>query len=182
MPNEEAIARAVAAILRAVGEDPERKELRDTPGRVARMYGELLDGVGRDPKEVLSTPFEEDTGHGLVLLKDIAFFSMCEHHLLPFFGHAHVGYVPNGRIAGASKLARAVDIAAHRPQLQERLTDEVADALQEALKPRGVGVMVEAEHLCMIARGVRKPGSKLVTTAYRGELDKEEFLALVQRR
>ncbi len=182
MPKEEQIARAVVSILEAVGEDPQRKELELTPQRVARMYGELLDGVGHDPAEALSTPFEEDTAHGLVILKDIPFFSMCEHHLLPFFGHAHVGYVPDGRIAGASKLARAVDIAAHRPQLQERLTAELANALERALTPRGVGVMVEAEHLCMIARGVRKPGSKLVTTAFIGEFDKTEFLGLVQRR
>jgi len=179
--QEEQIARAVHSILQAVGDDPKREGLRLTPQRVARTYGELLDGIGKDPEEPLSTVFEEETRNGLVILKAIPFFSMCEHHLLPFYGRADIGYVPNGRVAGASKLARALDILAHRLQLQERLTASLADAIYHALSPRGVGVAVSAEHLCMIVRGVKKPGSAVVTTAYRGDFPQEEFLALVQR-
>ena len=181
MSQEEQIARAVHSILMAVGDDPQREGLRLTPQRVAHMYGELLDGMGKDPEEALSTVFEEDTQNGLVILKAIPFFSICEHHLLPFYGRADIGYVPNGRVAGASKLARALDILAHRLQLQERLTTSLADAVFRALSPRGVGVVISAEHLCMIVRGVKKPGSAVVTTAYRGDFPQEEFLALVQR-
>ena len=156
-------------LLAAVGEDPDREGLRDTPARVARAYAESFSGLGVDPKSVLTTVFDESHDE-LVLVKDIELYSMCEHHLVPFHGRAHVGYVPGktGHITGLSKLARVVDICAKRPQVQERLTSQVADALTEALEPRGVIVVVEAEHLCMSMRGVRKPGAMTVTSAVRG--------------
>lgn len=171
MPEFDA-ARAEAAIrelLIAVGEDPDREGLRDTPARVARAYQESFAGIGVDPRDVLTTVFDE--GHDeLVLVKDIEMYSLCEHHLVPFHGRAHVGYVPNksGHITGLSKLARVVDICSRRPQVQERLTAQIADALTDALEPRGVIVVVEAEHLCMSMRGVRKPGALTVTSAVRG--------------
>jgi GTP cyclohydrolase I len=160
---------AVRELLIAVGEDPEREGLRDTPARVARAYQELLIGMRMRPEEVLTTTF--DIGHDeMILVKDIELWSMCEHHLVPFTGVAHVGYIPSddGRITGLSKLARLVDLYARRPQVQERLTTQVADALMQILKPRGCIVVVEAEHLCMSMRGVRKGGSKTVTSAVRG--------------
>ncbi len=162
---------AVRELLLAVGEDPEREGLRGTPARVARMYAEAFAGLGRDPRELLSTLF--DAGHDeMVIVKDIELYSMCEHHLVPFHGVASVGYIPNrnGQITGLSKLARLVDLYARRPQVQERLTGEVADALVTSLQPRGVIVVVDAEHLCMAMRGVRKPGSRTVTSAVRGLL------------
>ena len=167
----ERVAAAVREILIGVGEDPDREGLRDTPLRVAKAYGEMFSGIGSDPAEVLATTF--DLGHDeMVLVRDIEVWSTCEHHLLRFSGVAHVGYIPShGRITGLSKLARLVDAFAKRPQVQERLTSEVADALVEHLQPQGVIVVVECEHLCMTMRGVRKPGSKTVTSAVRGVMN-----------
>ncbi len=165
------IERAVREILIAIGEDPERDGLRQTPARVARAYAELYGGLRQEPGDVLTTAF--DLGHDeMVLVKDIEVFSSCEHHLVPFYGVAHVGYVPaaNGRITGLSKLARLVDVYARRPQVQERLTTQVADALMTFLEPRGVIVVLECEHLCMTMRGVRKAGARTVTSAVRGQM------------
>jgi GTP cyclohydrolase I len=176
---------AVRELLLAVGEDPDRDGLRDTPARMARSYSELLAGMRQRPEDVLRTTF--DIGHDeLVLVKDIGVWSLCEHHLLPFIGVAHVGYVPSedGRITGLSKLARLVDVYARRPQVQERLTAQVADALNRILHPRGVIVVVEADHLCMSMRGVRAAGSRTVTSAMRGQLrdpaTRAEALALIR--
>ena len=163
------IERAVTEILLAIGEDPERDGIKDTPSRVARALAEQFAGLRQTPADVLTTVF--DAGHDeMVLVRDIEMFSTCEHHLTPFFGHAHVGYIPNekGQITGLSKLARLVDVFARRPQVQERMTTQIADSLMEVLEPRGVIVVVEAEHLCMAMRGVRKPGAKTVTSAVRG--------------
>jgi GTP cyclohydrolase I len=160
---------AVRELLIALGEDPDREGLRETPGRVARSYEELVRGIRQRPEEVLTTTFE--LGHEeLVLVRDIELWSMCEHHLVPFTGVAHVGYIPheNGRITGLSKLARLVDVYSRRPQVQERLTTQIADSLMEILEARGVIVVIEAEHLCMTMRGVRKPGAKTITSAIRG--------------
>jgi len=162
---------AVRELLIAIGEDPDREGLRDTPARVAKSYEELVAGLDQNPAEVLTAVFE--VGHDeLVLVKDIEMWSMCEHHLVPFFGVAHVGYIPTdgGRVTGLSKLARVVDVFARRPQVQERLTTDIADALIEHLDPRGVIVVIEAEHLCMTMRGVRKGGAKTITSAVRGQL------------
>ncbi len=164
------IEKAVREILIAVGEDPDRDGLVDTPARVARAYAEQFAGMRQRPEDVLNTVF--DANHDeMVLVKDIEVYSMCEHHLVPFHGVAHVGYTPNekGQITGLSKLARLVDVYARRPQVQERMTAQIADALVDILKPRGVIVVVEAEHLCMTMRGVRKPGAKTVTSAVRGD-------------
>jgi len=182
--DQERIARAVREILEAIGEDPAREGLRETPRRIAEMYEELFAGLHQDPREVLTTGFQEPHRE-MVILKNIPFYSLCEHHFLPFHGRAHVGYVPEGRIAGASKIARAVDILARRPQLQERLTGQIADAIMEGLSPDGVAVVIEAEHLCMTMRGVQKPGTTLVTSAIRGgfrrrAVTRAEFLALVR--
>lgn len=169
--DAERVERAVREILLAIGEDPERDGLKQTPARVARAYAELFGGLWQEPADVLTTTF--DLGHDeMVLVKDIEIFSCCEHHLVPFHGVAHVGYVPgsDGRITGLSKLARLVDVYARRPQVQERLTTQIADALVSLLSPRGVIVVVECEHLCMSMRGVRKPGSRTVTSAVRGQL------------
>lgn len=162
---------AIRELLFAVGEDPDREGLRDTPKRVAKSYEELLAGLDQDPDDVLTAVFE--VGHDeLVLVKDIEMWSMCEHHLVPFFGVAHVGYIPAevGHVTGLSKLARLVDVFARRPQVQERLTTQIAEALVNVLQPRGVIVVIEAEHLCMAMRGVRKGGAKTVTSAVRGQL------------
>lgn len=163
------IEAAVKEILAAIGEDPDRDGLHDTPARVARMYAETCSGLHADPKEHLKTTFEADHDE-MILVRDIPFYSICEHHLVPFFGHAHVAYIPSedGRITGLSKLARLVDGYAKRPQVQERLTSQVAEAIESALTPRGTLVILEAEHLCMSMRGVRKPGSSTVTSAVRG--------------
>ncbi|GAA3756298.1 GTP cyclohydrolase I FolE [Salinactinospora qingdaonensis] len=164
------IEKAVKEILLAIGEDPDRDGLRDTPSRVARAYAEQFAGLAQRPEDVLTTVFE--AGHEeMVLVKDIELYSTCEHHLVPFYGSAHVGYIPNGKgqLTGLSKLARLVDVYARRPQVQERLTSQVADALMSSLQPRGVIVVIEAEHLCMTMRGVRKPGAKTVTSAVRGD-------------
>jgi GTP cyclohydrolase IA len=162
---------AVRELLFAVGEDPEREGLRETPARVARAYAELLGGMRMTADDVLTTTF--DLGHDeMILVRDIELWSMCEHHLVPFTGVAHIGYIPNesGRITGLSKLARLVDVYARRPQVQERLTTQVADSLMSILEARGAIVVIEAEHLCMTMRGVRKPGSKTVTSAVRGSM------------
>ncbi|WP_420176982.1 GTP cyclohydrolase I FolE [Luteococcus sp. OSA5] len=169
--DQERIAAAVREILYAIGEDPDREGLQETPGRVARSYAELFAGLGQDPAELLATTF--DVSHDeMVLVRDIELWSMCEHHLVPFTGVAHVGYIParNGRVTGLSKLARLVDLYAKRPQVQERLTTQIADALVDHLGARGVIVVIECEHLCMTMRGVRKPGAKTVTSAVRGYL------------
>ncbi|MGC3954583.1 MAG: GTP cyclohydrolase I FolE [Propionicimonas sp.] len=168
--DHDRVAAAVREILIGIGEDPDRDGLRDTPGRVARAYAEMFTGLEADAGEVLATTF--DLGHDeMVLVRDIEVWSTCEHHLLPFTGVAHVAYVPSGgKITGLSKLARLVDVYAKRPQVQERLTSEVADALVEHLNPQGVMVVIECEHLCMTMRGVRKPGSKTVTSAVRGTM------------
>ena len=165
------IAAAVREILLAVGEDPDRTGLRDTPARVARAYAEVFSGLHEAPGELLATSF--DIGHSeMVLVRDIPFYSTCEHHLVPFHGVAHVGYIPGpeGKVTGLSKLARLVDLYARRPQVQERLTTQVVEALVEHLRPAGAIVVVECEHLCMSMRGVRKPGAKTVTSAVRGQL------------
>ncbi|QFG22533.1 GTP cyclohydrolase I FolE [Actinomadura sp. WMMB 499] len=164
------IEKAVREILFAIGENPDRDGLRDTPARVARAYAEQFAGLRQRPADVLTTVF--DAGHEeMVLVKDIEVYSVCEHHLVPFHGMAHVGYTPNekGQITGLSKLARLVDVYARRPQVQERLTSQVADALMTELEPRGAIVVIEAEHLCMTMRGVRKPGARTVTSAVRGD-------------
>ena len=162
-------AAAVRELLIAVGEDPDRPGLQDTPARVARAYAETFAGLGQDPYDVLSTTFDEDHDE-LVLVKDIPMYSTCEHHLVPFHGVAHIGYIPgeDGRVTGLSKLARLVEVYARRPQVQERMTSQIADALAEVLAPRGVIVVIEAEHLCMAMRGIRKPGASTVTSAVRG--------------
>jgi GTP cyclohydrolase I len=164
----DAIAGAVRTILEAVGEDPDREGLVDTPRRVARMYAEVFGGLHEDASAVVETVFEDEEHHEIVMVKDIPFYSMCEHHLIPFHGRAHVAYTPRGTLTGLSKLARLVDTFARRPQMQERLTTQVADTLMETLKPYGVMVVIEAEHLCMSMRGVKKPGSMTVTSAVRG--------------
>jgi GTP cyclohydrolase I len=165
------IERAVREILAAIGEDPDRDGLVDTPGRVARAYAEQFSGLSQDPEEVLGTVFDADHDE-LILVRDIEVYSTCEHHLVPFFGRAHVAYIPNekGQITGLSKLARLVDVYARRPQVQERMTSQIADALMRVLEPRGALVVIEAEHLCMSMRGVRKPGAKTVTSAVRGSI------------
>ncbi len=165
------IERAVREILLAIGEDPERDGLRATPARVARTYAEQFSGLTQRPEDVLGTVFDADHDE-LILVRDIEVYSTCEHHLVPFFGFAHVGYIPNekGQITGLSKLARLVDIYARRPQVQERMTSQIADALMSVLEPRGALVVIEAEHLCMSMRGVRKPGAKTVTSAVRGSI------------
>jgi GTP cyclohydrolase I len=161
------IERAVREILAAVGEDPDREGLLETPGRVARMYAEMFAGLRHDPRVHLGKAFTEKYDE-IVLVRDIAFNSVCEHHLLPFMGHAHIGYLPDGRVLGLSKLARLVEVVSHRPQVQERMTEQIADLLVNDLGAKGVAVVVEATHTCMTIRGVRKPGSVCVTSAMKG--------------
>lgn len=161
------IERAVREILAAVGEDPDREGLLETPARVARMYAELFSGLHEDPRRHLGKAFTEKYDE-LVLVRDIAFNSVCEHHLLPFIGQAHIGYIPNGRVLGLSKLARVVEVVSHRPQVQERMTEQIADLLEHDLGAKGVAVVIEASHTCMTVRGVRKPGSLCVTSAMKG--------------
>jgi GTP cyclohydrolase IA len=162
-------AAAVRELLLAVGEDPDRPGLQDTPDRVARAYAEVFAGLWQDPADVLATTFDEDHDE-MVLVKDIPMYSTCEHHLVPFHGVAHIGYIPgeDGRVTGLSKLARLVEVYARRPRVQERMTSQIADALAHVLQPRGVLVIIQAEHLCMAMRGIRKPGSSTVTSAVRG--------------
>ena len=179
----ERIQAATHELLAAIGVDTEAEGLRDTPRRIAEMYAEVFSGMWIDPAAYLEVGFDESHDE-MVILRDIPFYSMCEHHLLPFHGAAHVGYIPDGRVVGVSKLARVVEAYARRPQLQERLTGQIADCIMGALRPDGVAVVVEAEHLCMTMRGVRKPGSKMVTSAVRGHFrdrdrTRAEFLSLV---
>ncbi|MCX4989400.1 MULTISPECIES: GTP cyclohydrolase I FolE [unclassified Streptomyces] len=185
--DEKRAENAVRELLIAVGEDPDREGLRETPGRVARAYKEIFAGLWQQPEDVLTTTF--DLGHDeMVLVKDIEVFSTCEHHLVPFRGVAHVGYIPatSGKITGLSKLARLVDVYARRPQVQERLTTQIADSLMEILEPRGVIVVVECEHMCMSMRGIRKPGAKTITSAVRGQLrdaaTRNEAMSLIMAR
>lgn len=180
------IERAVKEILAAVGEDPDREGLLETPARVARMYAELFAGLRADPARHLHRVFQE-TYDELVLVRDISFHSMCEHHLLPFLGKAHVGYIPNGKVAGLSKLARVVDEIARKPQVQERMTDQVADLMASELGAKGVIVVLEAEHTCMTIRGVQKPGALTITSAVRGLFrtnisSRAEVMALINGR
>jgi GTP cyclohydrolase IA len=185
-PDSGRIERAVRELIEAVGENPEREGLRDTPARIARMYGEIFAGLYMDPADYLRTQFDE--GHDeMVILRDIPFYSVCEHHLVPFHGVAHVGYIPDGKVVGLSKLARVVDGFAKRPQLQERLTAQIADAIMQALNPDGVAVVVECEHLCLTMRGIKKAGSTMVTSAVRGLFERsavtrQEFFSLVKGR
>ncbi len=184
--DEDLIASAIHDILEAIGEDPTRPGLSRTPRRIARMYRELFAGVNFDPRQILRESVDESHDE-MVIVRDIPFYSLCEHHLLPFYGIAHVGYVPNGHVVGISKLARVIEAFARRPQLQERLTTQIAECIEECLRPQGVAVVLEAEHLCMTMRGVKKPGSRVVTSAVRGSFRKHsvtraEFLSLVQGR
>jgi GTP cyclohydrolase I len=182
------IETAVLSMIEAIGDDPEREGLQGTPRRIAEMYAEVFSGLDMDAGAELIVGFE--MGHReMVILRDIPFYSMCEHHLLPFYGVVHVGYIPNkeGRVVGVSKLARVVEVFAKRPQLQERMTSQIADAILEALHPDGVAVVVQAEHLCMTMRGIKKPGSNVLTSATRGlfrtrAATRAEFLSLVQGR
>ncbi|MFZ0445386.1 MAG: GTP cyclohydrolase I FolE [Bacillus sp. (in: firmicutes)] len=183
--NRTQIEEAVRLILEAVGEDPNREGLLDTPKRVAKMYEEVFSGLNQDPKEYFETIFSEDHEE-LVLVKDISFYSVCEHHLVPFYGKAHIAYYPrNGKVTGLSKLARAVEAVSRRPQLQERITRVVADSIFEKLDPHGVMVVIEAEHMCMTMRGVKKPGAKTLTTSTRGvfvdnHMLRSEVLSLIK--
>jgi len=184
--DHDRVVAAVRELLLAIGEDPDREGLVDTPQRVARSYAEVFRGLREDPADVLTTTF--DLGHDeLVLVRDIEVYSTCEHHLVPFHGVAHVGYIPSreGRITGLSKIARLVDVYAKRPQVQERLTTQVADAMVRVLEPRGVIVVIECEHLCMSMRGVRKPGARTVTSAVRGVLreaaTRAEVMSLISK-
>ncbi len=184
MTDKKRIVKAVQNILKAIGENPKRKGLVNTPKRVAELYSEIFSGIGKDPKKVLTlAPIKHDE---LVLVKDIPLYSMCEHHLLPFYGRVHLAYIPGGgRVTGLSKLVRVVDILSKKPQMQERLTKEIADTIMDTLKPQGVLVIVEAEHLCMIIRGIKKLGSVTITSAVRGVFRKRtaaraEALALIR--
>jgi GTP cyclohydrolase I len=184
--DHEKIRRAVRMILQAIGEDPERDGLRETPDRVARMYEEIFGGGEEDPRKSLSKQFDEQHRE-MVLVRDIPFFSMCEHHLMPFFGKAHVAYIPRGHVVGISKLARVVEAFARRPQVQERLTSQIADIIVEELQPQGVAVVCEAVHTCMTMRGVKKPGAMVITSAVRGAFQKSastraEVMALIHGR
>ena len=185
MVDHSQISQSIFSIIQAIGEDTEREGLIGTPDRVARLYQELFWGIGLDPKEAFTAVFEEPLGEGVVLLKDIKFFSICEHHFLPFIGTAQIGYIPNGRISGASKLVRALEILARRPQIQERMTSDFAESICTALGADGVAVALEAEHMCMTIRGVKSPGGRIVTTAVRGpfangSMNSKELLALVR--
>jgi len=184
--DESKIKTAVAAIITAIGEDPEREGLKNTPNRVAEMYTELFMGMDKDPRQELTVGYE--LGHReMIIVRDIPFYSMCEHHLLPFYGVVHIGYIPDidGRVVGLSKLARVVEIIARRPQIQERMTTDIADTIMDGLKPSGAAVVVQAQHLCMIMRGIEKPGSNIVTSAIRGGFrdkpaSRAEFFSLIQ--
>ncbi|MFD1177469.1 GTP cyclohydrolase I FolE [Paenibacillus puldeungensis] len=183
--HREQIEYHVREILKLIGEDVEREGLLETPARVTRMYEEIFAGYDVDPRDVLGVTFEENHEE-LVIVKDIVYYSQCEHHMAPFFGKVHIGYIPSGRIAGLSKLARLVEAVTRRLQVQERITSQIADIMEEVLKPQGVMVVVEGEHLCMCARGVKKPGSKTVTSAVRGSFrtdaaSRAEFLSLIKQ-
>ena len=186
MVDQTATKKAVSALISAIGDDPTREGFADTPRRVAEMYAEIFAGMDMDPQAELTVGFEE--GHReMVLLRDIPFYSMCEHHLLPFYGLAHIAYIPNenGRVVGASKIARVVEIFAKRPQLQERMTTQIANSIMQALQPAGVATVIKAEHLCMTMRGIKKPGSNVITSATRGlfrtrPATRAEFLSLIR--
>ena len=178
MIDQEKIKEAVRLLLEGIGEDPERIGLKDTPERVARMWQELAAGMEQTAEEPLSRVFPVESGE-MVLEKDITFYSTCEHHLMPFYGKAHVAYVPDGRVVGLSKLARTVEVFARRLQIQEQMTGQIADAMMEFLAPKGVMVVIEAEHTCMTMRGVKKPGSQTVTTVTRGEFKKNAELQTI---
>ncbi|NBA04561.1 GTP cyclohydrolase I FolE [Streptococcus pyogenes] len=184
--NKEKAEAAIYQFLEAIGENPNREGLLDTPKRVAKMYAEMFLGLGKDPKEEFTAVFKEQH-EDVVIVKGISFYSICEHHLVPFYGKAHIAYLPSdGRVTGLSKLARAVEVASKRPQLQERLTSQIADALVEALNPKGTLVMVEAEHMCMTMRGIKKPGSKTITTTARGlykesRAERQEVISLMTK-
>lgn len=175
MIDKEKIKEGVRLILEGIGEDADREGLIETPDRIARMYEEIFEGMGKDASEHLKKTFSVEKNE-IVLEKDITFYSTCEHHFMPFYGKAHVAYIPNGKVVGLSKLARTVEIYAKRPQLQEQLTAQIADALMEFLKPQGAMVVIEAEHTCMTMRGVKKPGSRTVTSAVRGVFADRESL------
>ena len=175
MFDREKIKKGVELILEGIGEDKNREGLVETPDRIARMYEEIFAGLEQDTTEILSKTFTVDNNE-MVIEKDIVFYSTCEHHFMPFYGKAHVAYIPNGKVVGLSKLARAVEVYAKRPQIQEQLTGQVADALMQHLAPKGVIVMMEAEHMCMTMRGVKKPGSKTITFATRGIFETDETL------
>lgn len=184
MVNREKIEEAIRLLLEGIGEDADREGLQETPGRVARMYEELLAGMEADADAHLSKTFGVDNNE-MVIEKDITFYSTCEHHLMPFFGKVHIAYIPDGQVVGLSKLARTVEVFAARLQIQERMTVQIADAIMDSLKPKGVIVMAQAEHMCMTMRGVKKPGSQTVTIAARGEFERDEklkdrFLMLVK--
>jgi len=186
MVNKEKVEAAVKMFLEGIGEDCNREGLKDTPERVARMYGELLEGMSASAGEHLAKTFTSQDNQ-MVLEKDIEFYSVCEHHLMPFFGKIHIAYIPDGRVVGISKLARTVEVFARRLQIQERLTAQIADAIMENLKPKGVMVMAEAEHMCMTMRGVKKPGSRTVTVISKGIFEQDEslrnlFMDLVKQR
>ena len=182
--DKEKIEAGVKLILEGIGENPDREGLIDTPDRIARMYEEIFGGLTQTAEEPLSKTFHVKD-NAMVLEKDITFYSTCEHHFMPFYGKAHIAYIPNGKVTGLSKLARTVDVYARRPQIQERLTVQIADALERVLAPKGIMVMLEAEHTCMTMRGIKKPGSKTVTTVTRGEFKEnmelqKQFLAMVK--
>lgn len=182
--NRELIEGHVKEILRLVGEDVEREGLIDTPARVTRMYEEIFAGYAVDPRHVLGVTFDEQHEE-LVIVKDIVYYSQCEHHMAPFYGKIHIGYIPSGKIAGLSKFARLVDAITRKLQVQERVTSQLADILEEVLKPHGIMVVVEGEHLCMCSRGVKKPGSKTITSAVRGTFRtdaalRSEFMSLIK--
>jgi len=186
--DEAGIIKAVTSVIKAIGEDPKREGLVDTPRRVAEMYAELFMGLSMDPREELAVGYE--LGHReMIIVRDIPFYSMCEHHLLPFYGTVDIGYIPDatGRVVGISKFARVVEIVARRPQIQERMTTQIADTIADGIKPDGVGVVIQAEHMCMIMRGIKKPGSNIVTSAVRGTFrskseTRAEFFSLVKSR
>ncbi|REE90537.1 GTP cyclohydrolase I [Paenibacillus taihuensis] len=183
--NREKVEHHIREILRLIGEDVDREGLLETPARVTRMYEEIFAGYEVDPRDVLGVTFDEQHEE-LVIVRDIVYYSQCEHHMAPFFGKAHIGYIPSGKIAGLSKLARLVEAVSRRLQVQERITTQIADIMDEVLDPHGVMVVVEGEHLCMCARGVKKPGSKTVTSAVRGEFRtspalRSEFLSLLKQ-
>lgn len=187
-PTEAEARAAVDVLLRWVGENPEREGLRDTPARVAKAYHELFSGYGQSAKEILGRTFEEVSGYDeLVLVKDIPFFSHCEHHMVPILGKAHIGYLPDGRVLGLSKIARVVDLFGRRLQTQEALTAQIAEAIDTTLKPRGVAVMIEAEHMCMMMRGVQKLGSTTLTSTFTGQFKTEpqeqaRFMSMLRNR
>jgi GTP cyclohydrolase I len=182
--NREQIEQHIREILKLIGENPDREGLRDTPARVARMYEEIFAGYDQDLKEVLGVTFDEQHEE-LVIVKDIVYYSQCEHHMAPFYGKVHIGYIPSGKVAGLSKFARLVDVISRRLQVQERMTSEIADTIMKVLKPQGAIVVVEGEHLCMCSRGVKKYGSKTITSGVRGIFRRDvalrtEFMALVR--